>query len=275
MNDQIFNLMSAVASGMDHKGRERILELFEKSLYTSMTDAGAAHLVDLAMKIGELTTLTNAYKTKDWQEILGDAPHQVKEFRQHYLSMHGDIVDYFQRIGSPHFAQFSLSGLKKHDIIQDRILLENQLHDKRLEIQRMWDFYHEVAALPDSIRHLPAFKLQRAVEYGGSLVVRKTDSHGMVTESVMKEMMDGDDSDPEYVHGRWFLAKLFVEQQPAVIEARTKEVDKFEKSFPKPTKQQNAELAAFKADQDPIYCSKNYQISYNIWSFERLRELRR
>ncbi len=270
MDDQLLNLFGAITSGMDHKQREEIIEIL-RNPPTGRTPADLVQLLDLKKIIDELTRLNDAYKERDWQDIDGNNAEQVKEFRENYFPLHRQIIDYFNRIN---YSDFSSNELDKYDSIQKKIIFEGKLNERKIEIQKMWDFYHEVAALPDQIRQLPAFNLQRAANSGTALVIKKTGGSGEVTEDIMSAVLyRREDDDPEHLHGKWFLAKLFIEQQPTRIEAVTKEVNEFERSFQKSNTQEKQNLTAFKKNQNTKYCTQNYQIVYNEWCMGRFKEL--
>ena len=228
-------------------------------------------LLDLKRIIDELTSLCEAYRSKDWCDINGNGEEQVREFREPYLRLHREVVDYFVLIGQ---GQFSRDMLDRHDSTQERIVLEDRLCGKRAEIQNMWDFYHEVAALPNAIRQLPAFNLHRAEDYGKALVLSRTGSSGEVSEASMGVILNGgNDNDAQYLHGKWFLAQLFLEQQPARIEAVTTAADEFERRFKKASVQERQALTVFKRNQYPTYNTQNYQVAYQQWCLARFREI--
>ena len=269
MDDQTFNALGAVMAGLSHQQRERIIGILENPP-AGRTSADLVQLLDFKKIIDELTRLVEAYQGRGWKDIDGDNPQQVNEFREHYLKLHFQIVDYFGRI---QYGNFSRGKLDNYDSIQGRILSEEELTKKRRTIQGMWDFYHEVSTLPDKIRKLPYFNLQK-VEQEKAAIVRKTGQSGEVTEYAIKTILsEGNDTNPEYLHLKWFVAKLFIKQQPARIEKATIDVDNFEKSFKKATSQERQALTAFKRNQDPKYCTMNYQIAYNDWCLNRFRNL--
>ena len=270
MDDQLFNALRTITAGMDQKQREEILEM-GRNPATGRTPADLVQFLDLKKIIDELTRLNDGYREINWQGIDGNNTEQVREFQEHYIRLHKYIVDYFGRIS---YGNFSLGSLDRYDSMQERIVLEDELTGRRREIQGMRDFYHEVAALPNQIRQLPAFNLERAANYGTALVVKKTGQSGEVTKNIMSAVLyGGNDDDPEHLHGKWFLAKLFIEQQPARIEAATKQVDKFERSFSKTAPQERQALTEFKRNQDIVYSTQNYQIVYNEMCIDRFKKL--
>lgn len=270
MDDQLFSILQSVASGLDNRQREQIIRIL-RNPPTGRTPADLVQLLPLKELIDELTDLTTAYSGRDWQDISGNAPGQVTEFRDTYLKLHRDIADYFTRVS---YGGFSMNVLDGYKDVQERVILEDELAGKRRGIQRKWDFYHEVTAMPQQIRLLPDFSLARATEYGGALVVSKTDSSGEVSENAMREFsVEGNDEDSEHLHARFFLATLFSEQQPARIEAVVKDVDEFERSFQRVSDSEGRKLTAFKRNQDTKYCTQNYLIAYNEWCLGRFKGL--
>ena len=77
----------------------------------------------------------------------------------------------------------------------------------------------------------------------------------------------------EYLHAQFFLAELFIEQQSRRIEKSEREADEFEGSFQRLRGGERQLLTRFKRDQDPIYCTKNYQIVYRNWCLQEFRRV--
>jgi hypothetical protein len=121
---------------------------------------------------------------------------------------------------------------------------------------------------------LPGFNLQKAQEYGSGLVRKMTNQSGEVTEQSMRTSLDEKNyDDPAYLHGVWFLAKLFTQKESTKIRAKEKEADEFQRSFKKTTPQERNDLTAFKRGQDPKYSAQSYQVAYSEWGVMRFKQL--
>lgn len=284
----MFNMFQTLAQGMTQRERERVIELYENPP-TGRTIPDLVQNLYLKREIDELTRLYDAYRERGWRDIDGDGPEQVAEFKRNCLRLHRDIVSYFERLA---YGDFVLVRIDQFASIQDRIAQETELSEGRRRIQGMWDFYHTVAPIPDRIRQLPEFNLQRAADYGKALVVRKGDSGGKMSEEAMRSILDGENSDdgedsddedgsdgddtgykPGYLHGKWLAAKLFLEQQPAKIQAETEKMDRLEIGLDQATFKERRELSAFKRNQDSAYCTQNYQVSYQQYCIAELKKV--
>lgn len=261
MEDQESNLVRSLLTGLDYKQKQQLIKAFrDPAVGRGVVDL--MQIPKLRSLINELDDLVDAYEQRGWRDIDGDEASHVKEFQETYLRLHRRIVDYFCRLS---YGDFCSSDLDRYSEIQERIILENRLIERRKAIQGMWDFYHQVTALPNRIRQLPAFNLQRAKEYGRALVVKKTNQSGEVTEKIMEDVLDDDDSEPGYLHGKFFLAKLFIEQQPKRIDNLTRRVDADERALVKATSKERQALIGFKRNQAPKYCTPNYNVTYVQW----------
>ncbi len=270
MDDKLLALFQTLESGVDYKEKEQILKIL-KNPPTGKTVVDMVGIPDLEKKIVELAELNEGYRSRGWKDIEGNGSYQVKEFRENYLRLHKEIVDYFTRVS---YGDFHTEALEHYDSIQNRILLGEELTEKRKEIQAKWDFYHEVAAMPHQIKLLPEFSLQGAIDYGKPLVINKIGESRKVTEKIMKEFLsESKDKDKEYLHTKFFLAELFKEQQPKRIEELTNEVDNFERSFQKVSDNERGELSNFKKNLDPKYCSKNYLLVYRDFCIDGFKNL--
>lgn len=269
VDEKLLKIFQMMTAGLEHKQKEEFLRLL-KNPRIGRTCADLVQLPEMLDTIIQLTELNQGYKSKNWRDIDGNEPLQINEFIDPYLRLHREIVDYFTRV---EYENFSLERLNEYKSVQERILLEKKLIKKRIEIEKMWTFYHEVAALPHHIKQLSNFDLERVVDYGRALVTMKTNTSEEITEDAMRKFLsEGDDEDPEYLHAKFFLAELFLEQQSKLIKKLESAVDEFEKSFQRVNKEERQSLIIFKKDQDPIYGTKNYQIVYRNFCIQEFRK---
>lgn len=228
-----------------------------------VTSSYSTGLAGLEKAIAKLSLLSEGYRQREWRDIEGANPEQVKEFKNNYFAVHKQVVDFFMKLKC---GSFSLDELAHFSKIHDRMLLEHELSQRRLEIRKMRDFYQEIASLPDEIRSMPIFNLQRALEYGRSLVSREVNKDGLVTADTIRRIQaQQQDSELEYVHGIWFLTKLFAKQELPRIGTATKDADSLEASFEKPSPDEKATLAAFIRNEDQKYNTRAYEIAYQNW----------
>lgn len=277
-----------MTAGIEHEQREQIIEIL-RNPPTGRTPADLVQLLDLKKIIDELSRLADGYEKRSWRDIDGNSADQVREFRGQYLRLHRQVVEYFERV---RYGSFSMSDLERYASIQERLIEENDAYaiieakrnarrEVENEIQRRRDFYHKVAAQVDQIKQLHSFNLQKAQEYGSGLVRKRTDMSGEVSEHEMRAALsEGSYSDPAYLHGVWFLAKLFIQQEPKRIEGRTdyikdlaQEIYRLRTSLGKVSHEERDALTAFKKGRGPKYSAQSYQVAYNEWCIVRFRQI--
>ena len=252
MDERTFNSIKALMAGLSEREKTEILQ---NAVNPSVgkTPSDLTRIIDLENKIREYTQFSEAHKAKGWRDLDGTDGKSFDEFSLG-IEMHLYIVEYFQKLSCPNFFVSDIEGFK---LMQDRVLWRLNLNERRAQIQKMWDFYLKVAELPYQLRGIRGFEMQSVLQLGRRHALQLVGS-GEITEEIMKRvLMHGDDRDPESLHARFLLAKLFIEQQYQRITTLQEKADDYERRFSRITPLEMQTLTSFKHDEYKPYSSKN------------------